>query len=106
MPVAPIAKLLGQADLLASSGDSRINFAVSGNEVKLYDENVNSKVTFEGNCPEFEIPLNSSQFKSIIGHVDADTISLCPAYMNDEIVGLTIWTDNLTVMVGALDSEG
>lgn len=104
--VAPIAKLLSQADLLSSSGDTAINFKVIGNEVQIYDDNVDCKIKFEGSCPEFNIPLNSSQFKSIIGHVDNETIKISPAWMEDEVAGLTIWTDNLTVMVGAVDSEG
>lgn len=104
--VAPIAKLLSQADLLSSGGDTKINFAIVGNEVRVYDENVDCKVKFEGNCPEFDIPLNSSQFKSIIGHVDAETVKISPAMMDSQVAGLTIWTGNLTIMVGAVDSEG
>lgn len=103
--VAPIAKLLSQADLLASSGDNKIDFAVVGNEVRIHDDNVDCKIKFEGTCDEFEIPLNASQFKSIIGHVDSETIKIAPALVEGEISGLTIWTDNLTVMVGAVDSE-
>ncbi len=105
VPVAPIAKVLSQADLLSSSGDNKIQFNVVGDQLRIYDDNVDCKVKFEGNCPEFNIPLNSSQFKSIIGHVDEDTIKISPAWMDNSVAGLTIWTDNLTVMVGAVDSE-
>ena len=101
--VAPIAKFLSQADLLASGGDNRIEFSIVGDEVRIKDENVDCKVKFEGTCKEFTIPLNSSLFKPIIGHVDSETINIAPAEVDGEVSGLTIWTDNLTVMVGALD---
>ena len=102
--VAPISKFLGQADLL-SSGSDKIEFSIVGEEVRIKDDNVDCKVKFEGICKEFTITLNSSLFKPIIGHVDADTITMCPAYSEGEVAGLTIWTDNLTVMVGAVESE-
>ena len=101
--VAPIAKFLSQADLLASSSDNRIEFSVAGNEVRIKDENVDCKVKFEGSSKEYSIPLNSALFKPIIAHVDAETVNIAPAEVEGEISGLTIWTDNLTVMVGALD---
>ena len=103
--VAPIAKFLSQADLLASGSDNKIEFSIVGDEVRIKDENVDCKVKFEGTCKEFSIPLNSSLFKPIIGHIDADTINICPAMSDGEVGGLTIWTDNMTVMVGALDSS-
>lgn len=106
IPVAPVAKVLSQADLLSSSGDNQIQFNVSGDQVRIYDDNVDCKIKFEGNCSEFGIPLNANQLKSIIGHVDQDFIKISPAWMDGSVAGLTIWTDNLTVMVGAVDSEG
>lgn len=103
--VAPIAKFLSQADLLSSGGDGIIRFSITGNEVQIKDDNVDCKVKFEGTCEPFSIPLNSNLFKPIIGHVDSETINICPAYVDDEVSGLTIWTDSLTVMVGALEAE-
>ena len=103
--VAPIAKLLSQADLLSSGTDSKINFAVVGNEVRVYDDNVDCKIKFDGTCSEFNVPLASSQFKSIIGHVDAETIKISPVTMDGEVAGLTIWTPDLTVVVGSVGSE-
>lgn len=103
--VAPIAKLLSQADLLSSGGENKIEFKVSGQEVRISDENVDCKVPFEGTCQEFTIVLNSALFKSIIGHIDSETVNISPAMLEGEVGGLTIWSDNLTVMVGAVDSE-
>jgi len=106
VPVAPIAKFLSQADLLSSGGSNKIEFGVSGSEVRIHDNNVDCKVKFEGSSKEFNIPMNLSQFKPIIGHMDTETISICPVDMDGEVSGLVIWSDSLTVMVGALDEEG
>ena len=105
VPVAPIAKFLSQADLLASGGETRIEFGVVGQEVRIHDSNVDCKVKFEGTCKAFNIPMNSALFKPIIGHVDTETVNICPVDQDGEPSGLVIWTDNLTVMVGALDES-
>ena len=104
LPVAPIAKVLSQADLLSSGSDSPIRFSVSGQEVRIYDDNVDCKLKFEGTCKEFDVPLDAGLFKSIIGHVDSETINVCPAMLDDTVGGLVVWSDNLTVMVGAQDT--
>lgn len=104
--VAPLLKFLGQSEILSSGGDNKIQFTVSGKEVNIHDANVNCKIGYEGSCKEFSIPIDASTFKPIIGHLDTDTVTMCPAIVDDEVSGLIIWTDNLTVMVGAVDEEG
>ena len=106
VPVAPIAKSLSQADLLSSSSDETIEFSVVGNEVRIKDENIDCRVKYEGTCNEFTVPLNSSLFKSVIGHVDADNVTISPVITESELVGITVWTPNLTVMLGAIETEG
>lgn len=101
--VAPIAKFLSQAELLSSGGESKISFSIVGQEVRIYDDNIDCKVKFEGSCTEFDVKFDASSFKSVISHVDAETINICPALNDGVISGLTIWTDSLTVMLGALD---
>lgn len=103
--VGPIAKFLSQADLLSSNGSNRVEFAVSGQEVRIHDDNIDCKVKFEGKCKEFNIPFNSSLFKPIISHIDSETVNMCPVDMDGVVSGLVIWTDNLTVMIGSLDEE-
>jgi len=101
--VAPIAKFLSQADLLSSGSDNPIEIGISGQEVRIHDSNVDCKVKFEGTCKEFNIPMNSALFKPIINHIDTETVNMCPVDMDGVVSGLVIWTDSLTVMVGALD---
>lgn len=101
--VAPISKFLSQADLLSSGGEHAINFSVAGNELRIYDKNIDCKVPIEGSCPEFNAQFVSSRFKSVIGHLDAESIMFCPVLADGEVSGLIIWTDSLTAMIGVVD---
>lgn len=104
--VAPLAKFISQSDILSSVGDSPIDFEVSGQEVRIHDDNIDCKVKFEGNSGgEYGLKLRSSLFKSIIGHLDSETVTICPSVSEDgsNVDGLIFWTDKLTVLVGALE---
>ena len=103
--VAPIAKFLSQADLLSSGADKNIEFSVEGKEVRIKNDSIDCKVKFEGDCQPFNVTLDSDLFKPIIGHVDTETVTISPILSDDEVDGLTIWTNDLTVMVGAVAAE-
>ena len=105
LAVAPITKALNQAALLSSGSSNKVNFAISGQEVRVYDDNIDCKVKFEGTCQEFDIAVWSDLFKSIISHVDTETVTMCPVTLEGEVSGLVVWTDNLTVMVGSVSEE-
>ena len=108
--VAPISKFLSQADLL-SSGNTKVQFTVSGNQLQLKDDNIDCKVPIEGKCVDFSIPVNSELLKPIISHVDSENVKMSPVVNKDEagniteFNGLVIWADNLSVVVGALDEQ-
>lgn len=106
LAVAPIAKFLSQADLLSSGGDNNIEFTVENDFVKITSENIDCKLKYEGKSENYTVLLDPKFFKPIIGHVDSETISVSPALAEGEVGGLTIWTNDLTVMVGAVETEG
>lgn len=101
--VAPIAKFLSQADLLSSGSDNKIEFNLSGNELQIKDENIDCKLKVEGNCSPFNVPLNATLFRPIIGHIDSENVNICPVIGEDGADGLVIWTNDLSVVVGAMD---
>jgi len=103
--VAPIAKFLSQSDLLSSGGDNKIEFILTGNELQIKDENIDCKVKVEGQCNDFKVPLNTTLFKPIISHLDAENVNICPVISEGDIGGLVIWTDNLSVVIGAMDEQ-
>ena len=102
--VAPIAKFLSQADLL-SSGSTKVNISVSGNQLQLKDDNIDCKIAIEGQCPDFSTPMDSDHLRSVIGHLDAENVSISPIVDGDEVNGLVIWTDNLAVVIGSMDEQ-
>lgn len=101
--VAPISKFLSQADLLASTGDNQVEFSLQDNILRIKDDNVDCKIKVEGTCNNFSIKFKSSMLKSVISHVDTETINICPVIQEDVVAGITVWTDSLTVMIGALE---
>lgn len=102
--VAPIAKFLSQADLL-SSGSTKINISVANGQLQIKDDNIDCKVAIEGSCPDFSTPMDSDHLRSIIGHLDAENISVSPIMDGSEVNGLIIWTDNLAVVIGSMDDQ-
>lgn len=105
VPVASLAKFLNQSDILSSGSNNKITFTLAGNTLEVKDDNVDAKIKVDGGGYDFSIPLNIDLFKPVISHVDADIVTVCPAMNEGEPSGLVIWTDNLTVVVGAVEEE-
>ena len=102
--VAPISKFLSQADLL-STGSTKVQFSVEGSQLQIKDDNIDCKVAIEGTCQNFSVPMNSAILRPIIAHVDSENISISPVLQEGGVGGLVIWTENLAVVVGALDEQ-
>lgn len=102
--VAPISKFLSQSSLL-SSGSSKVQFTLTGNQLQLKDNNIDCKIPVEGTCQEFSIPISSDLLQPIMSHVDAENIRISPVVQEDEVGGLIIWTENMSVVAGAMDEQ-
>lgn len=102
--VAPISKFLNQADLL-SSGSTKVQFTLSGNQLQLKDDNIDCKIPVEGNCQEFSIPINSEQLKPVMSHLDSENVHITPFLSEGEVNGIIVWTNDLSVVVGAMDEN-
>lgn len=103
VPIPLLSKFLSQADILSSGSNDSVNLTLTDSILEVKNENVDVKFKVEGNCNNFSIPLDLDQFKSIVSHVDEEKMQVCPVIQEGEISGLVIWTDNLTVVVGAKD---
>ena len=101
--VAPITKALSQAELLSSTSEV-VDLSVTANEVRIKDENIDCKLSFEGTCNPFEVQLNSKLFKSLVNHIDAENMTISPIVNDGEVAGIIVWTPSLTVMLGAVES--
>lgn len=99
---APISKFLSQSAIL-SSGDSKIEMTLTGKELVIKDENINTKIGVEGNCSDFTIMLNGDIFEPVVSHMDAEKLRFCPIMDEGVAQGLIIWSDDLTVVLGAIE---
>lgn len=102
--VSSLTRFLNQADLLSTSSEDTIKLAVSGKELSLTDNNVDCKLhldkeSSESYCIEFKTAL----LKSVIANMDSDDINMMPMKQEDEYVGVTIWTPNMTVVLASVE---
>ena len=47
--------------------------------------------------------FKSVQLKQMIYNYDEDKLCLCPRIVNDECVGLLVWSDDLTSVLGCVE---
>lgn len=104
--VAAINKFLSQAGLLSSNTEDVITFKYENNQVSLKDNNVDCKVDAEssGDVDSYEVEFKTVLLKSVVSNCDEDVISIAPMIQdNDVIAGITLWTDNMTVILAGID---
>lgn len=106
VPKAPLDKFFNQAIILTSSNSNKVTLTLTGSKtLEIKDENVKSTFDVNGNCKDFTVPIELGQLSEIVSHVDKESMTMSPIYGEDEtsVEGLVIWTDSLTVVVGAKD---
>ena len=96
-------KYLNQSSLLARSNDIDIKLALHSGELQLKDNNIDCKTKVETACPDFEGSFRTETFKSVLSNVDSDKVWIAPKKTGDVVDGLTIWTDNLSVVIGSVE---
>lgn len=108
-----LAKLLNQVELLASTTDNSIALSYDGENLLVTDQNVNGKIPVINNSevsfPKFSAEFLSSKMKSIISHIDGETIGIYPSLYEegDETVmnGVCFYTDDITIMLGSREES-
>lgn len=98
-----VKKALGQANLLNSGGDSRIEFSVQGGNAILHDNNIECKMPVDNQELEYSLPLATSFITAVISNLDEEIANVCPVYDGDNAIGLVFWTNNMTVALGGAD---
>lgn len=97
VPRASINKFLSQADLFSASSESTIHLEVADGHLKLSDSNVDCSVDVEGNDQiSYSIAFRTTILKSVISNFDEDHIYIAPSYQGEDVVGIIVWTKNLT----------
>ena len=98
-----LKKVVSQASILAAAGENVIHLAFADGELRMYDNNVDCKNKVEGTCYPFTIDLNSELFRSTINNIDADKLKISPMKQDDIVVGVSMYTDNMSVVLGGLE---
>lgn len=102
-----LKQLLGQIDILASTSDNILTISTISSEgrnfLNLQDKNVSGDIPYTGNIPDFTMKFKSVQLKQMIYNYDEDKLYLCPRIVNDECVGLLVWSDDLTSVLGCVE---
>ena len=103
-----ILKTLNQSDLLSTEDKSAkaVFINVYSNVLTVSDDNVDCKVDVEGSSGiSYNIKMKASNFKSAISNIDSESVFIAPVTNGetDEIVGLILWTDNMSILVAGAD---
>lgn len=102
--VDEIITALNQAALLSKNKDSQVTFTVKENQIVISDNHVNCVIATEGiNTNQFSLNFISSALKSVISNCPDTKISIRPTVNEDEIVGITITSGKLTVVLAGLE---
>lgn len=101
---AALHKFMNQADLLASGSEATIILGIENRQMYLKDSNVDCKIDVEGSSDlAFKVEFKTSLLKSVISNYDAEKLKVGPMYQEDEIVGIIVWSDELTTVLAGVD---
>ena len=103
VPVESLKKIMAQAGILAASGEIVTHMTYADSELRIYDNNIDCQNKVDGTCYNFSLDLNSELFRSSIGNIDADSIKIAPMKQEDTVVGICIFTDNMSIVLGGLE---
>ena len=104
MNVATVKKFLAQAELLSSNTEDVIKFEVKDGQVSLTDNNVDCKVAVEGSTLEsYSVDFKTVLLKSVVSNFDEDEIFVAPMKQENDIVGIALWTKNMTTILAGID---
>ena len=103
-----ILKAINQSDLLSTEDKSSkaLFIDVDGSVLTVADDNVDCKVDVEGNpAIKYNIKMKAPNFKSAISNIDSDSVYISPVTNDEseELVGLMMWTDNMSILIAGAD---
>ena len=99
-----INKFLNQAALLSSNTEDVIKFSVRDGNVCLADNNVDCKLPLDGVVSvEYDVDFKTALLKSVMSNFDEDEIKVAPMIQEDVVVGIILWTKNMTTVLAGVD---
>lgn len=98
-----VKKFLGQASLFSPSKDATIKFIKSGYNVSLVDNNVDCSIDITGDCRDFELEFKLEYLNKVISSYSEDLLSMSPVINEGDVVGILVWTDELTTVFAGVE---
>lgn len=100
-----ITRLLSQAALLSTSSDDKVMFTYEPltGAITLSDSKTTGDIKCTGEMTKMSIPFKTSTLKQVIGNYSDETIEIGPTYNGDDIVGIVVWTPELTTVLAGVD---
>ena len=102
--VSDINTVLNQAALLSSDKEPQITCTFERNQIRFIDARVNCTVPTEGGpTTPYELTFKPSALKAVISNCPEPKISISPTINEDEVVGISVISGNLSVVLAGLE---
>lgn len=102
--VADINIVLNQAALLSTSKDPQITCTFEKNQIIFEDSRINCTIPAEGGIDiSYTLIFKSNSLKSVILNCPESMIGISPIFNDGEIVGITISSGRLTVVLAGVE---
>ena len=105
--LAAIKDVLTQGSVLVSNrNDYVINLAVDDGTLRVFGNNMEYTEKIGNKSAKFSVAFRLQKFMDTISHLDSNEINIMPKYRKDAngneiVIAILIWTENLTVVLGA-----
>lgn len=101
-----INKYLSQASILSTNSDDTVKFIYdldNSDEIILKDKNSSVNIACKGAILPVDITFKTSLLKSAISNYSDETIHISPYIADDEVVGILIWSKELTTVLAGVE---
>jgi hypothetical protein len=105
--LASIKDVLAQGSILVNNkNDYVINLSVENGKLRVYGNNMEYVENVDNSEINFTVGFRLQHFIDTISHLDSNEITIMPKYRKDRngneiVIAILIWTENLTVVLGA-----
>ena len=98
-------KFMSQANILSTGVNDTIQWKVTGDKLDVDGEFVDyhASVQCEDPSAQYEMKFNFDQIRSALNKLDESVARICPLYRDDEVVGINVWTEKLTIVLAGAD---
>lgn len=101
-----INKYMSQATILSTNSDDTVKFIYdldNPDKIILKDKNSSVNIACEGSIMPVDITFKTSLLKSAVSNYSDEKIHISPYVADDEVVGILIWSKELTTVLAGVE---